>query len=86
MRRRVTLSVCEVCSQPLVEHNRHDRYNHSEKGRARWRRYYMFKGYLNRRDRELAQARVETEAKLLTVKKEREQLERFIVKATARGD
>jgi hypothetical protein len=26
--------------RPLAEHSKHDRYNHSEKGRARWLRYY----------------------------------------------
>jgi hypothetical protein len=31
---------CPVCLRPLAEHSKHDRYNHSEKGRARWRRYY----------------------------------------------
>jgi len=31
---------CEVCGREDSEHNRHDRYNHSEKGRLRWLRYY----------------------------------------------
>ncbi len=34
------MSRCDVCGCDDSEHNRHDRYNHSEKGRARWLRYY----------------------------------------------
>jgi hypothetical protein len=31
---------CPVCLRPLAEHSKHDRYNHSEKGHARWLAYY----------------------------------------------
>jgi hypothetical protein len=35
----VVVKRCPICGRPLAEHNRHDRYNHSAKGRARrdWR-------------------------------------------------
>jgi hypothetical protein len=32
-------TLCETCGRPLAEHDRHTRYNHSEKGLTRSQRY-----------------------------------------------